>query len=78
MSYTKGIFISAIGYILSISMLLILAPTIEQLIDDTSYVSQWNNGLRDMIEITACMFGIACTLCLLGFIKNDLLTNKNQ
>ena len=78
MSHTKGIFISAIGYILSISMLVMLSPTIEQLIDDTSYVSQWNNGLRDMIELTAILSGSACTICLFVFIKNNLLTNKNH
>lgn len=76
MSHTKGIFISVICYILSISMLVILSPTVEQLIDDTSYVSQWNNGLRDMIELTAILSGSACTICLFVFIKNNVGANS--
>ncbi len=78
MDYTKGIFISVMGYIVTIAMLVMLSPTIEQTANDTSYASQWNNELRDMVEITACVFGIACTLCLFGFINNNLLTNKNK
>jgi len=78
MNYTKGIFISVVGYIFSIAMLVMLSPTIEQLVDDTPYVSQWNNGLKDMIELTAVLFGSTCTICLFGFIKNNLVTNKKK
>jgi len=79
MNYTKGIFISVIGYIASISMLVILSPSFAELLDNTPYAQHWNNTLKHQIEFIAVIFGIACTLCLYGFIrKNIFRTNKNR